>query len=150
MRRKWFIIAAVIFLGVACGILLLINQSGYSYNAVKAELAKHGVYPVLIMESRIKMPVFRTRAYPLGLDKLINWYRYDFFTNRDIPPPQIFMNKSGSTYILLSSKRNRVHEVEFMYTTDETLKLKSELSQEFPDLSFKFSELIELKKYFYE
>ena len=151
MRKKWVIIAAVVFLGVACGVMILTRQSHYPIDSVKAEIAKHGTV------SREFKPITcgfgvssSSRVYPAAVEKLIDWYN-TFRDNRRMKARVFFVHSSdfshlNYTRITFQSKDDQIYEVEIKSETevhrDETtlqytLDLQSSLAKAFPKLPCK-------------
>jgi hypothetical protein len=152
MRKKWIIIAGIASLSVMAilCVMHLHNQNGYSSDAVVAEISKHNVFAGThaVAESRIEMPVFKSRPDPLGIRRLISWFEFEFrYRNHTIPilgPPSIFFSANGSDYmkIILHTEDDQIIEVEIIPHSgmvQDGKDIQSKLSKAFPDLPCKIT-----------
>ncbi len=150
MHKKWVIIAAVVFLGLLCGVISLTRKSHYPIDLVKAEIAKHG----RVWEFKPIMCGFGAfssrRVYPAAIEKLIDWY-YTFRDNRRMKKRVFFVHSSDFAHLNLTritfhSKDDQIYEVEIKpeheIIRDETFlqyafDIQSSLAKAFPKLPCK-------------
>ncbi|MES2983278.1 MAG: hypothetical protein V4727_13275 [Verrucomicrobiota bacterium] len=146
MRKKWFIIATAVFLGVVCVVFILDRQSHYAYEEVIAEIEKHGnlYYDIDTIGDVIMFsPLGKKLVSPSILQRVIDWYNYTFDASRKTSTTQIFYIKSGShdySTITLLGNNNQICEIVIepqKEAKQDALNLRSDLSKAFPDLPCK-------------
>jgi esterase/lipase superfamily enzyme len=139
MRKKWVIIAAVVFLGVVCSVIILDGQSRYLSEEVIAEIEKHGV---LFMDTDCggaTPSLGVTLGHPNVFEKMVDWC-YSFFDNWKNTQSVHYYMKSGSNYIsviTIYEKNKQIYEVEIDPTKgalQDALDIQSKLSKAFPNL----------------
>lgn len=142
MSKKWVIIAAVVFLGVVCGVIFLNKKSHYSSESVEAEIANHGLF---FDNSGIVCAVsVGTVSSKTISQRVKDWY-YSFRAKRKMTTTEFLYSRSGSDHqliVILHRKNNRIYEVEIeteKVTKQDAVDLKSKLSRAFPDLPCKIT-----------
>lgn len=148
MRKKKFIIAFVVFFGIACGVFFFVTRNSYSFDEVATEICKDATYVDQSISCDRKARLASLAASPSALEKVISWYKSNFRKNRyhagmgmktiDPNKPILLFYETDSVVVKLTYKMDLVNSVEircFSGTSQSALKLKSRLSEKFPGLS---------------
>jgi hypothetical protein len=138
MRKKKVIVAFVVFLVIACGVLVFVNRNCYSSKAVLTEVCKKCTYAD-------QFTPLGGAIHPSALTKVISWYKYNFssyhYNYKAIDPhkPITIFYGNNIVVVKLSSKLGLVSSVEIRGSdsSQSVLDLKSRLSDRFPGLPCK-------------